>query len=373
MVPEIQLNEASGVPYHEQIVEQLCTGVGADFSNDEGALPSVAELARHLLVSPRTVERAFADLERIGLARPDGCGGWKLTEGAGEALYRWQRDRAREVLTRALHRTEELGVHRCAELAREAEAVRRSIELAQARDLQMSMLPSMPPQRPWLDIAVTMTPASEVGGDYYDFFVGDAGPVRAVIGDATGHGVAAGMMVGMTKASLHAVSEAGLSEAMARANTILRSARGHRLFMALAILELSPRELSVVSAGMPPVLLWRAATGEVEEVLVPGLPLGNAICDSYPKQTLSMSPGDVAVAMSDGLPELENCSGQQLGSRRIRAALAAAGPCSAQHAVDTVQKTAAEWSGSVPAEDDITLMAVRWCETAGKEACDERV
>ena len=370
MTSAMTLNQASGVPFHEQIVEQLCAALAGDGGRDLDQLPTVSDLARRLLVSPRTVDRAFVDLEKVGLVRQDGAGRWVFTEGASVALHRWQQDRGRKILARALNRTEQLGACDGIALITEADAMRRAIELEQARDLQLSMLPAGPPTRDGFEVAVAMTPAGEVGGDYYDFFARDGGPLWAVVGDATGHGVAAGMMVAMTKACLQAVSAETPSEAMSRSNAVLRSTRGRRLFMALAILQVSPGQLSVVSAGMPPVLIRRAATGDVEEVLVPGLPLGNAMSDSYPMPSLDVFPGDVAVAMSDGLPELENSSGEQLGFRRIRAALADTASCSAVEIVRELETLAEQWRGQRMAEDDMTLMVVRWCDGCGEEATD---
>ena len=77
----------------------------------------------------------------------------------------------------------------------EAENERRAKELEEARNLQLSMLPKQVPQLPGLDIAAYMKPATEVGGDYYDFYVGEDGTLTAAVGDATGHGLRAGTMV----------------------------------------------------------------------------------------------------------------------------------------------------------------------------------
>ncbi|MCB9249363.1 MAG: hypothetical protein H6613_12865 [Ignavibacteriales bacterium] len=81
----------------------------------------------------------------------------------------------------------------------EAENRRKTEELEEARQLQLSMLPKELPQLPNLDIAVYMKTATEVGGDYYDFHIGLDGTLTVVVGDATGHGMKAGTMVTTTK------------------------------------------------------------------------------------------------------------------------------------------------------------------------------
>ncbi|MCP4716276.1 MAG: response regulator, partial [Deltaproteobacteria bacterium] len=84
---------------------------------------------------------------------------------------------------------------------------RQADELERARQIQLSMLPTAPPILQHLDIAARQETASEVGGDYYDFFLQATGNLRVAVGDATGHGVASGLMVSMTKASLLATTE----------------------------------------------------------------------------------------------------------------------------------------------------------------------
>ena len=83
--------------------------------------------------------------------------------------------------------------------ALQAESERKTKELEEARNLQLSMLPKVLPQLPQLDIAVYMKTATEVGGDYYDFNIGLDGTLTCVLGDATGHGMKAGTMVTAVK------------------------------------------------------------------------------------------------------------------------------------------------------------------------------
>ena len=83
------------------------------------------------------------------------------------------------------------------------EEERRIKELEEARDFQMSLIPQSPPEHPDYDIALHMKTSTEVGGDYYDFFPQEDGSMYVVCGDATGHGLNAGMMVSITKAGLY--------------------------------------------------------------------------------------------------------------------------------------------------------------------------
>src|SRR6185369_17623955 len=87
-----------------------------------------------------------------------------------------------------------------------AENERRALELEEARQLQLSMLPASVPMLPGLEIAAYMKPATEVGGDYYDFHVGEDGTLTVAVGDATGHGLKAGTIVTATKGLFNALA-----------------------------------------------------------------------------------------------------------------------------------------------------------------------
>ena len=86
---------------------------------------------------------------------------------------------------------------------------RRAQELEEARHLQLSMLPKKLPNLPHLDIAAYMKTASEVGGDYYDFHLGEDGTLTIAVGDATGHGLKAGTMVSVVKGSATGIDARG--------------------------------------------------------------------------------------------------------------------------------------------------------------------
>ncbi len=243
---------------------------------------------------------------------------------------------------------------------------RQADELERARQIQLSMLPTAPPTLPHLDIAARQETASEVGGDYYDFFFQANGNLRIAVGDATGHGVASGLMVSMTKASLLATPETGLTDLLQKINTILtRIDLGSQLNMALLLLEFSQMQDGSVSGrtiggGIPPIYILRAG-GDLEEVMVCGFPLGVIAEAVYERLDFSLKPGDVLVLMSDGLSEMFNPHREILGYDRLAAAL---------QQINTTQLTAAEilqyvasvgseWAAGHPLYDDVTLVVVK--------------
>ncbi|MEE9450070.1 MAG: hypothetical protein V3V72_08450, partial [Ignavibacteriaceae bacterium] len=121
----------------------------------------------------------------------------------------------------------------------EAENERKSKELEEARQLQLSMLPKELPQLPHLDIAVYMQTATEVGGDYYDFHVGINGTLTVVIGDATGHGLKAGTMVTATKSLFNSyVNNDDILFTFSEFTRVIKEMKMHAMSMCLSLLKI---------------------------------------------------------------------------------------------------------------------------------------
>lgn len=253
----------------------------------------------------------------------------------------------------------------------EAENGRKSQELEEARLFQLSLLPRQLPEYPGLELAVAMSTATEVGGDYYDFQTAANGDLLLAIGDATGHGAAAGTMVTVVKSLFMAggddPSPAGF---LRRATGLVHGMGLSRMAMALAVGRLSGRTLTISSAGMPPALHFRRATGEVEEIPLAGMPLGARGDYPYAERRLDLGHGDVVLWMSDGFPELPNAAGEPLGYERARARFAAAAAGGSTDAggsggiVAALERAAAEWSGSGATSaptpsDDVTFLVLR--------------
>lgn len=261
-------------------------------------------------------------------------------------------------------------VHKEREIERrllEAENARKSQELEEARDFQLSLLPRELPQVPEIELAVAMSTATEVGGDYYDFRTLANGDLLLAVGDATGHGAAAGTMVTVVKSLFMAGGDEAAPAAFLRRATGLVHGMGlSRMAMALAVARLSGRALTLSSAGMPPALRWRSANGEVEEIALAGMPLGARSDYSYSERELELAPGDVVLWMSDGFPELPDPTGEPLGYERARARFAAAAGtgAGARDILAALERAASDWTAAdgaaAPApSDDVTFLVLR--------------
>jgi serine phosphatase RsbU (regulator of sigma subunit) len=250
------------------------------------------------------------------------------------------------------------------------ESLRMREELDQARRIQLSMLPQHDPYSPWLDIAGSSRPATEVGGDYYGFFDLGEGRQALVVADVAGHGVASGLLLAGVRGCLVMLHEdaadaeeppmAAPRSLLARLNRVVRTVGGRRNFvtMVYCLFEPSPPRLTVAAAGHPPLLRWRRGT--IEEVPLPSLPLGTTLAKTFPEETLEIEAGDVYVFATDGIAETMNTEGILFGDDRLHATLgrAAAGTTAAEIR-DALLAELEAFLGEGDVQDDVTLVVVR--------------
>ncbi len=242
----------------------------------------------------------------------------------------------------------------------QAENERKTHELEEARKLQLSMLPKTLPALPNFDIAVYMQTANEVGGDYYDFKLEDDGTLTAAVGDATGHGLQAGTMVAATKSLFNALAHMPHPvPILAEASHALRGMGFHNMYMAMTIAKFKEHRLRLAAAGMPHTLIYRAASRQVEEVELKGMPLGSFSEIQYQWKDLHLHTGDAVLFMSDGLPEMFNAQGEVLGEDRAKELFKEVGQVSSEQIVEHLVTAGKTWADGQPQKDDVTLVVVK--------------
>lgn len=245
-----------------------------------------------------------------------------------------------------------------------AENARRAQELEEARSLQLSMLPKSVPQLPHFDIAAYMKPATEVGGDYYDFHVAPDGTLTIVVGDATGHGLKAGTVVTATKSLFNAFAdEPDIRTFFRKASHALKSMNLRGLFMAMTMLKIRGVRVEVSAAGMPALLIYRAAENRVEELLISGMPLGSLVTFPYKQHGFELNAGDALMLMSDGFPEMFNEQNEMLDYGRARAVLAEVAHENSNEIIERFVREGDEWAGMRPQDDDVTFVVVKVKQT----------
>jgi serine phosphatase RsbU (regulator of sigma subunit) len=251
-----------------------------------------------------------------------------------------------------------------AELSRrllEAESARKSQELEEARRLQLSMSPRNIPSLPTLEIAVSMETATEVGGDYYDFHVAGDGTLTIALGDATGHGTKAGTMVATVKGLFGAFGHDGLEIPVFfnRCSQIIKEMHLGNLFMAMMMVRINERRMIASAAGMPPVLLYRRASGTVEELMMKGMPLGLQTDYPYQQRETDLSHGDTILLMSDGFAETFNAREEMLDYPRVKEKFCSVAVLSPGEIITRLKLFAGEWRDGKPLADDMTFIVMR--------------
>ncbi|MCP4203730.1 MAG: SpoIIE family protein phosphatase, partial [bacterium] len=245
-------------------------------------------------------------------------------------------------------------------VASEAQKESLEKELAIARDLQQSLLPSELPQADALEFATLFEPSAAIGGDYFDILRIDESRLAVVIADVSGHGLPTGLRMAMIKAALGILveEEKRPKEILSRLSSMIRTDQDGRFFVTatVAVVDFRRGRLDLTNAGHPPTYLIRS--GEVEEILLPGNPLG-ALGEHYGHTSFELEEGDVLVWLSDGLIEMVNAEGEPFGYDGIRDSLRAT-HSSASAARDRVVRAVEKHAAGVPADDDQTLVAMRY-------------
>jgi serine phosphatase RsbU (regulator of sigma subunit) len=242
----------------------------------------------------------------------------------------------------------------------EADNERKTRELEEAHNLQMSMLPLTVPSMPGLEIAVSMRPATEVGGDYYDFKYNNNGELIIAVGDATGHGMKAGTMVATIKGLFTAENvHSDIVSFLNKSNSVIRDMHLGNIYMAMMLVKIDKNIATITSAGMPPSLLYRKNTKSVEEIRLQALPLGGAMDFRYAKQETTLNSGDTLLLMSDGFPELFNDQKEILDYPRAKEIFGTVADLPPAEVIKGLYSEAESWKADAKQEDDITFVVVK--------------
>jgi hypothetical protein len=239
-------------------------------------------------------------------------------------------------------------------------------ELEVARQLQRELLPRDGPALAGWDFAFSYRTANTIGGDYYDFLPLADGRLAVVVGDASGHGIAAGLVMAIASSAL----KLGFDEdpdpvsVGLLVNRALCRTGGSRAFMTLfcGVLEPASGRFDFICAGHPYPLLRRAA-GEILELGRGGLPLGIRYERELTADQVRIEPGDTLLLFTDGVFETLDGAGDSFGFDRLQAALAPGGSSRAVH--DRVMEQVDAFRGDEPLYDDCSLVVLRREPTTG--------
>lgn len=246
-------------------------------------------------------------------------------------------------------------------------------ELDVATQIQASMLPCIfPPfpEREDIDIYASMTPAKEVGGDFYDFFLIDEDHLCMIMADVSGKGVPAALFMVVAKTLLKDNVQSGKSieKVFYRVNNQLCENNEAGMFVTvfLAVLELSTGRLTYVNAGHNPPLIKRKK-GATEWVDQPaGFVLAGMEGMEYEQGEVHLAPGDLFFAYTDGVTEAVNEQLKLYGNEQLFSAIDEAENVIAKYIIQSVDQQVRKFMGRAEQADDITMLALRYGKAEAK-------
>ncbi len=247
----------------------------------------------------------------------------------------------------------------------EKERYQQSLSIA--RDIQKSFYPAEAPAIEGLDVGWQTESCDETGGDYFDFMVHEDGALTVAVGDVSGHGIGAALLMAAARASLRAsfAHDEDLSTVMARLNDQLEQDMEQERFMTLTVMTIPMDERAVkfVNAGHDAPCIFRAADHQVEELGATGMPLGLFSGMAFGTgEVPHVRPGDIVLFTTDGVWEVHNSAGEMLGKDRLTTMFqehCLLPDVTAQSIAMGILKEVEEFTGPVPARDDVTIVVVR--------------
>jgi phosphoserine phosphatase RsbU/P len=253
---------------------------------------------------------------------------------------------------------------RLRESALEKGKLDETLKLAHA--IQMRMLPQVPDLAPGTryDIAASIRPAKQVGGDFYDFHATADGKLYFCIGDVSGKGIPSALMMAVSRALFRSFILAGRepAEVMSAVNRQLCDETDDTMFVTAfcGVLDLARGELRYANAGHNPPMMIRA-DGTVSPIPTrPGLVLGYLPLFDYKEESAVIGRGDLLYLYTDGISEAARADGELFSVERLTSLLGKHAATAARNVVQTTLTAVDDFVGDAPQSDDLTLLCIRY-------------
>jgi phosphoserine phosphatase RsbU/P len=242
----------------------------------------------------------------------------------------------------------------------EKERIKHELELA--TEIQQSFQPSSPPVMDGYEFQGISFSCYEIGGDYYDFIPSGEGKMLIALGDVSGKGTAAALLMSSLHAAIHGqvAAKTSLHQTVIAVNQYLAENTPTNRFVTLFIAELDPQTgtLNYINAGHNPPLVGRA-DGSVQQLDSGGFPLGIIPSAEFEVGQVQLNTGDALVIYSDGVSEANNLKGDEFGMERLTQVVSKNLKASAAGLRDKVESALSSFTQTAPANDDITLVIVK--------------
>jgi sigma-B regulation protein RsbU (phosphoserine phosphatase) len=246
------------------------------------------------------------------------------------------------------------------QLAQEKNRIEEQIHLA--NQIQINLLPKSPPAIDGYDVAGRSIPAQSVGGDYFDFIPMDHGKQAICLGDVSGKGLPASLLMANVQATLRGQTlvDAPASERIGRANKLLCECTDDERFVTLfyGVLDPAAHEFVYCSAGHERPFLF-SGDGASRRLELGGLALGVFDTFQYEQESVELAPGDVVVVYSDGVPDAANASEEQFGEERLAALVGQYHGEPAEVLIERIIDGVKAHEAGAAQFDDLTLVVVK--------------
>jgi len=238
---------------------------------------------------------------------------------------------------------------------------RQQSDLEAATRIQKSFLPAHRPQVPGLTFFDYYAAARVIGGDYYDYIPLPDQRLAVALGDVSGKGVSAALLMARLSAAVRfsLATEPRLAQTVRSLNTMMMQVEAdHFITFVVGVIDLTDYSMTLVNAGHPPVLCKSGSRGQVQEIGEPevGLPLG-VFDRPYEEVRIHLQPGDTLVFYTDGITEARNPQGDFYGCDRLRS-LVESGPADAVALGETILADVRRFAAGRLQSDDLTLVCV---------------
>jgi serine phosphatase RsbU (regulator of sigma subunit) len=240
--------------------------------------------------------------------------------------------------------------------------------MQKARDIQMGMLPKTLPEVGGYQFAVKYAASTQVGGDFYDFINVMQGKLGLAVGDVSGHGLNAALVMSMVKKTM-AIRGRGVESAsavlqMTNADVFPDLNVGTFVTIAYGVLDTESGQYRFSRAGHTPLLVWNPTRQEPMTVVNPGgmavgMDAGPIFERTLHEELVELQPGDFLLLYTDGLTEAMNAASEQYGLNRLREALGSSNAQTSEDLKDAVIASIEAFTEGRPLDDDLTLLVVK--------------
>jgi sigma-B regulation protein RsbU (phosphoserine phosphatase) len=235
-------------------------------------------------------------------------------------------------------------------------------ELSIARRIQKTFLPNRNPQMSGFDISGINIPSEKVGGDYYDFIPIIENQVGIAIGDVSGKGIPAALIMASFRASLIAEirNNYAIRSIMFKVNNLLFESTESDIYVTAVygVLDTKNKIFTFTNGGHNAPIL-RHVDGRMEYLLEGGVALGTFENSKYEERPLGLIPGDIIVLYTDGVTEAKNEKEEEFGTKRLKQVINDSCHLSAPEIQNNIYQTVKDFTGNLPQADDLTLIVIK--------------